>query len=392
MQDNLYSAFEEAFRGPRAEILARLSGYNELLAEFSRKVSSSQALDLGCGRGEWLEILGRHGYQAIGVDSNQHFVDQCLDLNLDVVCADIFSHLRTLPDHSFGLISCFHLIEHLSHPQLGVLLSEILRVLSLDGLLILETPSIDHLLVASKSFYSDPTHITPIHPEALCFALKQVGFEWSMAIYLNGGPETSGPRDQFSRVFQGVAQDVCLLASPVSPTIPVSSEARWQAQMRRAPTTLEVVHQYSEALTLTLMQLENMQRLHEDLLNLHEARFQRMARPLRGIRWCLMPLLITRRQMLRLVRAIRQPRQTFQQSIKAARLTARSLRHMVSVLLDRFSMRHIALLIYEVLFGQRPSSRPMHSLPTKGRAWSRRSQQIEKDLRRLAFSKTERKS
>lgn len=291
MNDNLYSAFEEAFRGSRTEILTRLSGYNGLLADYARHVDSPRALDLGCGRGEWLQVLASHGYDAIGVDSNQSFVDQCLGLGLDVVCADLFAYLAELHDHSISLISCFHLIEHLSHPQLAVLFTEVLRVLRVDGLLLLETPSIDHLLVASKSFYSDPTHVTPIHPEALCFALKQAGFAWSTAIYLNGGPETGSRHDQITRVFQGVAQDVCLLASPVLPIISVTPDARWLAQMHRAPTTLDALHQFNDALALTLQRLQHIQLLNEDRLKLHEARFQRIARVVRSLRWWFSPCL-----------------------------------------------------------------------------------------------------
>lgn len=398
MNDNLYSAFEEAFRGSRTEILTRLSGYNALLDDYVRHVDSPRALDLGCGRGEWLQVLTSHGYEARGVDSNQSFVNQCLALDLEVVCADVFDYLASLESQSIGLISCFHLIEHLSHAQLSVLFTEALRVLRADGLLLLETPSIDHLLVASKSFYSDPTHVTPIHPEALCFALRQAGFTWSTAIYLNGGPETDSQHERITRVFQGVAQDVCVLASPASPTFSVAPDACWLGHMHRAPTTLEALHQFNGALELKLQQLhlcneelalkleryQHIQLLNEDRLQLHDSRFERIARVYRGLRWWLAPLLLLRHLALRLSVAGRRPRQTLQRAIHATGLTSRRSRALLSGVLNRLGLYHLSLALYQRLFRVQASSRPFPHNPASGRPWLQRSKQIEADLARLS--------
>jgi len=377
MNDNVYSAFEEAFRGSRTEILTRLSGYNALLDDYVRHVDSPRALDLGCGRGEWLQVLTSHGYDARGVDSNQSFVNQCLALDLDVVCADVFDYLAGLESQSIGLISCFHLIEHLSHAQLSLLFAEVLRVLRADGLLLLETPSIDHLLVASKSFYSDPTHITPIHPEALCFALRQAGFAWSTAIYLNGGPETGSRHDQITRVFQGVAQDVCLLASPAMPILSVAPDARWWTQMHRAPTTLEALHEFNQALTLTLRELQDRQLLHD-------ARLNRIARLVARLRAWLAPVLMLRRFALRLSAAGRRPRQTLQRAIHASGLTSRRTRALLSGVLNRLGLYHLSLALYQRIFRVQAPSRPFPHNPVSGCPWLQRSKQIEADLARLS--------
>jgi len=227
--------------------------------------------------------------------------------------------------------------------------------------------------------------------------LRQAGFAWSTAIYLNGGPETDSQHDRITRVFQGVAQDVCVLASPASPIFSVAPDARWWGRMHRAPTTLEALHQFNGALQLKLQQLHqcneelelmlqryhHIQLLNEDRLTLHEARFQRIARVYRGLRWWLAPLLLLRRLVLRLSVAGRRPRQTLQRAIHVSGLTSRRSRALLSTVLNRLGLYHLSLALYQRLFRVQASSRAFPHNPASGRLWLKRSQQIEADLARL---------
>ena len=397
MNPELYSAFEEAFRGPRTEILVRLSGYGGVLAECS-KPPRALALDLGCGRGEWLELLGRHGFEATGIDTNPRFVEQCQAQNLQAVCADAFAYLQSIPDHTVSLVSAFHLIEHLSHAQIGLLFSEALRVLLPEGLLLLETPSIDNLLVASKSFYCDPTHITPVHPEGLCFSLKQAGFAWATANYINGGVEAQSSHDQITRIFNGVAQDVCILASPIMPEVSFLEGERWQAQLHTAPTTLEAVYQYSQRSATTIQELtatireltttaqyltETIQQL-ELSVGINDARTTQVERVIDRVRLRLRPLLVVQRQLRRCSAEIRKPRLVLIKIVHATGLASSRNRALLAALLKRVGLYNAYLSVYQLVFSDSPKHQASGHILSARKACAARTQQIEADLARLA--------
>ncbi|HEX7530091.1 MAG TPA: class I SAM-dependent methyltransferase, partial [Pyrinomonadaceae bacterium] len=119
-------------------------------------------VDLGCGRGEWLELLNEAGFRAFGVERNSVFLDRCRELGLDVRESDALTCLRGLPDDSLSAVTGFHIIEHLQIDVLIGLLDEIVRVLHPGGVVIFETPNPDNVLVGSNYFYFDPTHRNPL--------------------------------------------------------------------------------------------------------------------------------------------------------------------------------------------------------------------------------------
>ncbi|HEX8491826.1 MAG TPA: methyltransferase domain-containing protein [Pyrinomonadaceae bacterium] len=170
--DALYAAFEEQFRGSREEIKNRLRVYLPILED--AKITED-VLDIGCGRGEWLELLGEEGVRSRGVDHNRVFVEQCKQIGVDVTEEDALVYLRSLPDNSLSAVTSFHLVEHLPFETLVKLLDEIIRTLKSGGLLILETPNPENFIVGSYSFYADPTHRNPIPSPTLQFLLESRG-------------------------------------------------------------------------------------------------------------------------------------------------------------------------------------------------------------------------
>lgn len=191
--DALYSEFEDIFRGTREDIKARQTVY------FSRilgipKERHSRALDIGCGRGEFLELLTEHGFTATGVELNETMVGRCRDLGLNVQHADAIDFLKSQPAGSLSLISAFHVVEHLPHQHLIALLDEALRTLAPQGVLILETPNPKNLLVASCNFYMDPTHLNPIPDQLLRFIVEARGFVNPEVIPLHPVPDYARPR------------------------------------------------------------------------------------------------------------------------------------------------------------------------------------------------------
>jgi SAM-dependent methyltransferase len=171
MADGLYAAFEERFRGSREEIKERLRVYVPIL----REAVTGPVLDLGCGRGELLELLQDEGIAARGVDRNTTFLDACRARGLDVVDGDALRILATLPDASFAAVTAIHLIEHLGFDDLLALLDQTVRVLRPGGVAIFETPNPANLLVGSCNFWCDPTHRQPIPMELAEFLAEARG-------------------------------------------------------------------------------------------------------------------------------------------------------------------------------------------------------------------------
>ena len=176
LDDQLYMALEERFRGSREQIRERQRIYLPILQEKSIGTDNMPVLDLGCGRGEWLETLKTEGLRGMGVDSNRDMLNMCLSQGLEVVQTDSISYLSGLSNASIGAITSFHMIEHLPFGLLINLLDNALRVLKPGGLLILETPNPRNILVSTHTFYLDPTHIKPIPSELLWFLMEMRGF------------------------------------------------------------------------------------------------------------------------------------------------------------------------------------------------------------------------
>ena len=170
--DTLYASLEDRFRGPRDEVRQRLEVYIPILKEAG---ISSAVLDLGCGRGEWLQLLTSEGIEAQGVDHNRVFIDECRGAGFNVTEQDALVHLRGLPDECLNAITMFHVAEHLPFETLIKLLDEIVRALRPGGMLIAETPNPENFMVGSCSFYADPTHRNPIPSQTLQFLIESRG-------------------------------------------------------------------------------------------------------------------------------------------------------------------------------------------------------------------------
>jgi 2-polyprenyl-3-methyl-5-hydroxy-6-metoxy-1,4-benzoquinol methylase len=173
---SLYVEFENAFRGSRADIKQRVSTYLPRLVQAKAGTSHMPVLDLGCGRGEWLEVLAENDLIAVGVDSNEACVSECRDRGLTVHLTDGIEYMRGRPSASEGAVTAFHIVEHLPFPLMLNLLDEAVRILKPGGLLLLETPNPANLVVGAHTFYLDPSHIRPLPADLLRFMVESRGF------------------------------------------------------------------------------------------------------------------------------------------------------------------------------------------------------------------------
>jgi len=171
--DALYFSLEDVLRGTPEQIKEQMKVYLPFLQQAH---IDSDILDVGCGRGEWLEILREAGYKARGIDTNRVVIQRCRDLWLDVIEAEALSYLRALPDGSLSAVTAFHFAEHLPLETLVKFLDEAGRTLKPGGLMILETPNPENLLVGSCNFYLDPTHKNPIPIPTMKLLVEARGF------------------------------------------------------------------------------------------------------------------------------------------------------------------------------------------------------------------------
>ncbi len=164
-----YLLFEESFRGNQTAVKERQSSYLEHLS------NARNVLDLGCGRGEFLDVVRSHGISAMGIDVDAGMVACCLEKGLDVKQADALAFLQS-SDQSWDAIFASHLLEHLQLSGVIQLVQLCYDHLERGGVFIAETPNPQCLMVYAGSFVVDPTHVRPLHPATLSFLLLQNGF------------------------------------------------------------------------------------------------------------------------------------------------------------------------------------------------------------------------
>jgi SAM-dependent methyltransferase len=165
-----YVGFEDQFRGSRDVIRARLESYLPVFR------GAADVLDIGCGRGEFLELLAAAGVSARGIDVNHEMVEQCRGRGLDVVEADAVGYLSALPDESLGGIFAAQVVEHLRADYLLRFLDLAFHKLRPGGRLVLETLNPACWIAFFESFIRDITHEWPLHPETLKYLVLASGF------------------------------------------------------------------------------------------------------------------------------------------------------------------------------------------------------------------------
>lgn len=195
--DAFYVRFENRFRGTRLEIKDRVRFYLPMLEAAKAGAKTRPILDVGCGRGEWLELLAENKMRASGVDLNTAMVTECTERDLDATHGDAIAHLRSLGDETLGCVSGFHIIEHLPFETLLELFIQAQRVLKPGGLAIFESPNCKNLMVGACYFNVDPTHRNPVFPETAEFMMEMQGFADVQLEYLSPAarPFTNGDHD-----------------------------------------------------------------------------------------------------------------------------------------------------------------------------------------------------
>ena len=210
---SFYHEFEAHFRGTRQEIQKRLEVYIPFLEPLLNASDKPRIVDVGCGRGEWLELTSSIGMDAHGVDLDEGMLQDCWDRGLSADKADAIAYLASLPAESVAAVSGFHIAEHLPFEALQALIANALRVLQPGGLLILETPNAENIHVGSLTFHMDPTHVKPLPPGLLSFLPRFHGFQRAKVLRLQENKELAeADTARLLDVFQGVSPDYAVVA------------------------------------------------------------------------------------------------------------------------------------------------------------------------------------
>ncbi|KVD48709.1 hypothetical protein WS61_06825 [Burkholderia sp. ABCPW 11] len=212
--DSFYRAFEDRHRGSRDLIKGRLEKYGPFVQPLAALYPGAMTFDVGCGRGEWLEVMIEAGFNATGVDLDAEMLEACRERNLPAFQGDAIERLAALDSNSHALISAFHVVEHVSFEQLKTLVREALRVLKPGGLLILETPNPENIAVATCNFYIDPSHQKPVPPLLLSFVAEHAGFDRVKVVRLQEPAELHDPgtATHLLNVLGGVSPDYAVVA------------------------------------------------------------------------------------------------------------------------------------------------------------------------------------
>lgn len=170
LRDWQYAAFENRYRGDEEEVKKQQTRF---LQYFQK---DGKVLDLGCGRGEFLEICLENGIEAAGIDLNAQMVEICRDKGLDCRQGDILDAVTEIEDGALGGIFSSQVIEHLSPPQLTKLVETAYFKIKSGGHLVLETINPASVFALVQIYFLDPTHQAPVHPQTLKFLLESSGF------------------------------------------------------------------------------------------------------------------------------------------------------------------------------------------------------------------------
>lgn len=168
-----YVAFEERFRGD-SEVLAEAQ--RDYVTKFPTAVERGTIVDVGCGRGEMLELLKANGHEVVGVEMDDNMVEVCISKNLPVVKGDGVAWLEAAQPGSLKGVFSAQVIEHLLTHEIERFLTASLAALRPNGVLVVETINPRSLHALANHFFADLSHVRPVHPETLRFMCEQVGF------------------------------------------------------------------------------------------------------------------------------------------------------------------------------------------------------------------------
>jgi len=210
-----YSDFEERFRGDEQGVKEKLGRYVPLFAAHDR------ILDIGCGRGEFIELLRAEGKKAEGIDISASMLRVAREKQITCTQVDALAFLNRAQEETYGGIFSSQVIEHLQPDYLRSMVLQCRRVLKKGAPLVLETVNPLSLFALSHIYFLDVTHHKPLHPEYMRYLVESSGFADVRILYADDpggeGLMEVSPQDPIAREFNTNVDKLnkILFASPV---------------------------------------------------------------------------------------------------------------------------------------------------------------------------------
>ena len=196
-----YGRFAERFRGTPEEIRKSQEFYVPIFR------GRENVLDIGCGRGEILELMRENDIPAQGIDLSPESVEQCRQKGLKAETADLFVWLAAQPDGEFDGIISSQVIEHIAPDRVPEMIRLCGQKLRRGGILALETPNPECLAIFATYFYLDPTHTRPMPSQYVQFCMEEAGFAGveihTLAPAIDTMPELASLPEDFRKRFFG---------------------------------------------------------------------------------------------------------------------------------------------------------------------------------------------
>ena len=174
-EDKYYFLLAKLYRGSEQELHKIFDNYLDAVVKAINNTGCNMVIDLGCGKGDWLRYLSKHGIHAKGVDINEASAHFAIHDGFDIEIDDIEDYLSRLQDCSVGVITLISVSEHLTHEKLKAVIAGVSRVLTAGGVFIMDAPN-PYCYFHVGGFYLDPSHITWVSPEPIKLLLEMVGF------------------------------------------------------------------------------------------------------------------------------------------------------------------------------------------------------------------------
>jgi len=203
LQSQQYAGFEDLFRGSESEIRQRMADYLPIFA------GATDVVDLGCGRGEFLDLLRGAGIGARGVDLNHEMVERCRARGFDVTETDGLAFLSGAAPGSVGGLIASQVVEHLQPDYLLRLLAAAAQALRPGAAIVLETINPACWSAFFDSYVRDLTHVRPVHPDTLKFLVMAAGFTDTAIQWRSPYPE-AGKLERLPAAARAAASDPAL--------------------------------------------------------------------------------------------------------------------------------------------------------------------------------------
>jgi SAM-dependent methyltransferase len=191
---------ENQLRGSREDLLQRQKAYLDYFRD------ADKVVDIGCGRGEFVELLEAEGIPVWGVDDDPDMADYCRELGLPVTRAEGVDYLADLEDDSLGGVFLARVVEHLPPEQAARLFQHCWAKLRPRGVFVVETINPD-CPSALAAFHENPTRLRPVPAELLRFLFETHGFDVQTTVYTAPISKESPPCVRFR---EGVVVDAAL--------------------------------------------------------------------------------------------------------------------------------------------------------------------------------------